>query len=282
MFGESPLSGNPLAVVEDADALSELDMCKISREFNQSETTFLLTSTRADWKLRSFTANGTEVFGAGHNALGTWLWLASRGRLGSIGAARTFHQEIGGAVLPITLESRGPRIHGHMKQSALKLLREVSNIQSLAAALSIGVEDICSSPPPRVASTGASHLLVRIQGKSAVDRIRPLANELLAVLRGAGAQGCYVYHYDTENPGIAYTRFFNPTIGLWEDAATGTAAGPLCGYLGGAGLLGSGQTLSVEQGVLMGRRSVLEVRLNPDPEIFGSGTIVLEGELSLE
>jgi predicted PhzF superfamily epimerase YddE/YHI9 len=55
---------------------------------------------------------------------------------------------------------------------------------------------------------------------------------LLPVLRGVEAEGCYVFAYDTENLGTAYARFFNPTVGLWEDSATGTAAGPLCGYLG--------------------------------------------------
>jgi predicted PhzF superfamily epimerase YddE/YHI9 len=173
VFGESPLSGNPLAVVEDADALTDPQMRAVSREFNQAETTFLLRSSRADWKLRSFTAAGVEVFGAGHNSLGAWLWT--------------------------------------------------------------GVE----------------------------------------------AEGCYVFAYDTENPGNAYARFFNPTVGLWEDSATGTAAGPLCGYLGWAGLLGPERALHVEQGVLMGRRSVLEVKLTPDPELSGSGAVVLEGEFSL-
>lgn len=77
---------------------------------------------------------------------------------------------------------------------------------------------------------------------------------LLAVLRQVGAEGCYWYAHDPLVPSAAHARFFNPTVGLWEDAATGTAAGPLAGYLGHAGLL-HGTRLTVEQGVKVGRRS---------------------------
>lgn len=75
VFADAPLTGNPLAVVQDADDLTDDAMRRIAGEFNQAETTFILRSARADWKLRSFTASGAEVFGAGHNALGAWLWL---------------------------------------------------------------------------------------------------------------------------------------------------------------------------------------------------------------
>jgi PhzF family phenazine biosynthesis protein len=77
VFADAPLAGNPLAVVQDADALNDDQMRRIVGEFNQAETTFILQSTCADRKLRSFTASGAEVFGAGHNALGAWLWLLS-------------------------------------------------------------------------------------------------------------------------------------------------------------------------------------------------------------
>jgi predicted PhzF superfamily epimerase YddE/YHI9 len=72
------------------------------------------------------------------------------------------------------------------------------------------------------------------------------------------------------------------TVGLWEDAATGTAAGPLCAYLGSQGLLAADRALVVEQGVRMGRRSLLHVRLVPDPELSGSGVVVLRGWLDLK
>lgn len=81
VFADEPLTGNTLAIVEGAGELGDEQMRRIAREFNQAETTFILESTRADRKLRSFTASGAEVFGAGHNALGAWLWLGEHGTL---------------------------------------------------------------------------------------------------------------------------------------------------------------------------------------------------------
>src|SRR5690348_3561239 len=121
VFAETPFGGNPLAVVEHADGLSDAQMRRIAGEFNQAETTFIMRSDRADLKLRSFTAAGAEVGGAGHNALGAWLWLAEDGKLGPIQMPRTFRQEIGGEVLPIELRPVDGRIFGRMKQSTLKL-----------------------------------------------------------------------------------------------------------------------------------------------------------------
>jgi PhzF family phenazine biosynthesis protein len=276
VFAQTPFNGNSLAVVEGADALSEAQMRRIAGEFNQAETTFLLKSTRADWRLRSFTASGEEVFGAGHNALGAWLWLAEQGRFGALDIPRTFHQEIGHDVLPIVLERIEGAIQGRMLQAPLRLLQPVGEITPLARALGLEVADILTTPPPRPAHTGATHLLVRARDAATVDRAAPKHEELLAVLRAAGAEGCYLYAHDSRVPGTAYARFFNPTVGLWEDAATGTAAGPLAAYLGREGMIRD-NTLVIEQGVKMGRRSLLKVRLTPDPELSGSGVVVLRG-----
>ena len=57
---------------------------------------------------------------------------------------------------------------------------------------------------------------------------------LLAVLRAARSEGCYIYSFYESAPKTACTRFFDPTVGLWEDTATGSAAGPLCAYPGQA------------------------------------------------
>ncbi|PYE24085.1 PhzF family phenazine biosynthesis protein [Rhizobium sp. PP-F2F-G20b] len=73
VFADVPLTGNPLAVVQGADDLSNETMRRIAGEFQQAETTSILRSTRADWKLRSFIASGAEVFGAGHKAHGSGL-----------------------------------------------------------------------------------------------------------------------------------------------------------------------------------------------------------------
>jgi PhzF family phenazine biosynthesis protein len=79
--------------------------------------------------------------------------------------------------------------------------------------------------PCQVVFTGAPHLLVPVTDRDAVDRIRPDAPALLAVLQNAGAEGCYTFSLDPRQSGArAYARFFNPTVGIWEDPATGTAS----------------------------------------------------------
>lgn len=279
VFADTSLSGNPLAVVEGADALSDAQMRRIASEFNQAETTFVMRSDRADLKLRSFTAAGAEVGGAGHNALGAWLWLAEDGKLGPIDEPRLFRQEIGDEILPIELRQVDGRIFGRMKQSALKLRPALTDAAPLTAALGLAPEDVLAEPAPRVADTGVAHLLVRLRDAATVDRAEPSAKALLKVLGAAGAEGCYVYAIDSAAPGHAYARFFNPTVGLWEDAATGTAAGPLAAYLASEGMISD--AIEIEQGTKMGRRSILRVSLAPEPEISGAGIIVMRGTLTL-
>jgi trans-2,3-dihydro-3-hydroxyanthranilate isomerase len=279
VFADTSLSGNPLAVVEGADLLSDSQMRRIAGEFNQAETTFIMRSDRADLKLRSFTAAGAEVGGAGHNALGAWLWLAESGKLGPIQGPRMFRQEIGDEVLPIELRPVDGRIFGRMKQSTLKLGPALTDMVPLTAALGLAPEDVLSEPAPRVADTGVAHLLVRLRDVAAVDRAEPAARGLLKVLSAASAEGCYVYSFDSAEPDRAYARFFNPTVGLWEDAATGTAAGPLAAYLASEGMISD--AIEIEQGTKMGRRSILRVSLAPEPEISGAGIIVMHGMLTL-
>ena len=113
VFAVEPLTGNPLVVGEDAADLTHELLQRIAREFNQSETTFLLPPTRptADWRLRSFTPAGIEVFGAGgHNTLGAWWWLAEAGKLALSGRLTVFQQEIGDRVLPVTIAETDGRV----------------------------------------------------------------------------------------------------------------------------------------------------------------------------
>jgi PhzF family phenazine biosynthesis protein len=280
VFADAPLTGNPLAVVQGGDELSDEQMQRIAGEFNQAETTFILQSTRGDRKLRSFTASGAEVFCAGHNSLGAWLWLAEHGELGSLTTPRTFQQEIGPNVWPIELETIGGRSHGRMRQAPLRLLEALEDVGPLAAALGLDPSHILIEPKPCPADTGAAHLMVRVLNAKTVDQARPQAERLLAVLQPTGAEGCYIYAFDEAAPETAYARFFNPTVDLWEDSATGTAAGPLAAYLGAAGKL-KNDRLAIEQGTKMGRRSILRVHLNPDPELSGTGIVVLRGVIRL-
>ena len=115
-----------------------------------------------------------------------------------------------------------------------------------------------------------------------VDKARPDADRLLPQLRAAEAEGCYLF--STQHRGdelTAYARFFNPTVGLWEDSATGTAAGPLAAFLSVHELVEQGQPIVIEQGRFMGRPSILTIDFQNGVELSGSGVIVMKGSLIL-
>jgi predicted PhzF superfamily epimerase YddE/YHI9 len=125
---------------------------------------------RADRKLRSFTATGAEVFGAGHNALGAWLWLGEHGDLGSREVPRAFTQEIGQDVLPF--ERVNGRVRGRMRQAPFRPFDPLEDVGPLAQSLGLDDSDILLEPKPRPADTGAAHLMVRVLNAEIVDRAR--------------------------------------------------------------------------------------------------------------
>jgi trans-2,3-dihydro-3-hydroxyanthranilate isomerase len=292
VFARRPLTGNPLSLVPDADDLTEAQMRAIAREFNQSESTFVLRPTvpsgpgaGATWRLRSFTPIGAEVFGAGHNALGAWLWLAHADRLpaSDLGGLA---QEIGAEVLPVEVgRDADGLVTVTMDQSAPEFGGVAEDRAELAAALGLTPADLVSGEPAQVVWTGAGHLLVPIADRAAVDRAVPVTDRLAAVLRQAGGEGCYLYSRDPVEPddAVAYTRFFNPTMGIAEDPATGTAAGPLVARLVAEGEVPDGRgPVIVEQGYALGRPSRIRVSVaGPRVRVGGSGLVVAEGTIAL-
>ena len=287
VFASRPLTGNPLSLVSDADGLDEGQMRAIAREFNQSETVFLVRPSLAGatWRLRSFTPIGVEVAGAGHNALGAWLWLDAAGRLPPGRGVPGLAQEIAGQVLPVeVIRAEGRPVAVSMDQSPPEFGRSVSDRAELAACLGLGINDLVAGEPAQVVSTGAGHLLVPVHDRQTVDRAAPDAPRLAAALREVGGEGCYLYSRDPVDPAdaVAYARFFNPTVGIAEDPATGTAAGPLVALLVTSGRAAEDTTVVVEQGYALGRPSRIQVTVSGrQVRVSGSGLVVAEGTLTI-
>ncbi len=287
VFASEPLTGNPLSLVTEADGLAETQMRAIAREFNQSETTFLLRPSRpgATWRLRSFTPIGAEVYGAGHNALGAWLWLAAADRLPADRGGSRLAQEIGEEVLPVeVIREEGRPAAMWMDQSPPAFGESVTAREELAGSLGLPEDDLVPDEPAQVVSTGAGHLMVPVRDRATVDRAGPDAARLAAALRRAGGEGCYLYSRDpVDGAGaVAYTRFFNPTMGISEDPATGTAAGPLVAKLVAEGRIPDNVTAVVEQGHALGRPSRIQVTVSgPRVRVGGSGLVVAEGVLKM-
>lgn len=154
----------------------------------------------------------------------------------------------------------------------------------LASVLALEVADfVTESFPPQILSTGTAHLLVPVRSREAIARAQPDARSLLRELRSVGGQGCYLFSLDPVDPSsIAHARFFNPTVGIVEDPATGSAAGPLACYLAKYGRIASEATVRIEQGSELMRPGRIEVRShNDEVRIFGAAVTVAEGVLRL-
>ncbi len=289
VFAGQPLTGNPLSLVPDADDLDQAQMRAVAREFNQSETTFLLRPSLpgAAVRLRSFTPAGAEVGGAGHNALGAWVWLEAVGRLsaGIPGAGEPdggLAQEIAGRVLPVeVIRQPGRPAEVWLDQAPPQFGATVGDRSGLAAGLGLTEHDL--GAPAQVVSTGAAHLLVPARDRTAVDRAAPDPARLAAVLRQAGGEGCYLYSLDpVDAEAVAYARFFNPTMGIAEDPATGSAAGPLAARLAAEDRIPRQATVVVEQGHALGRPSLIRVAVSAQRvRVGGSGLVVAEGTLAI-
>ena len=245
-------------------------LADVAREFNQSETTFVLPgSGAATRRLRSFTTGRAEVGGAGHNALGAWWWLAHDGQVGP----GDHVQQIGADELPLRIERDGDRLLVAMRQGEPVPAQQTVAASTIAPPLALEAGDIGAG---RVVSTGTPHLLVPAADRQAVDRAAPHAPALKRVLAEAGAEGCYLYALDGPEP---YARFFNPTVGLWEDPATGTAAGPLAWSLVESGAL-PGPDVEIEQGHALGRPSRLRLRVEGTAvTLSGSAVLAAEGRI---
>ncbi|MBA3892609.1 MAG: PhzF family phenazine biosynthesis protein [Gemmatimonadales bacterium] len=287
VFTSEPYAGNPLAVVADADGLDTERMRRIAGEFNQTETTFVLAPTlpEAQWRLRSFTAAGTEVFGVGHNALGAWWWLASSGRLSLDAPTRTFTQEIDGRALTVEIRSvEGRVVSVSMAHPEPVFGVVVGGISPLASTLDLGDAELSMGRlQAQVVSTGVPHLLVPVRDPGALGRARPRAEPLAAYLRSVGAQGCYLFCLDPLDPDApTQARFFGPNVGIAEDPATGSAAGPLAAYLVAHKLASEARPVVIEQGRAMGRPSRIEVRMSGGGvRVSGQAVVVVEGTLRL-
>jgi trans-2,3-dihydro-3-hydroxyanthranilate isomerase len=287
VFADQSLEGNPVAVVPHAEHLSEVQIQSIAREFNQSKTTFLLppAGPEAQCRLRSFTPEGKEAFGAGHNTLGAWWWLAESGNISLSKTGGRFMQEIGEDILPVRITGgdRQPEWVA-LSQSAPEFGRVLSDISELAAALGLALSDLSLQQlPVQVVSTGAAHLLVPIRNRLAIERARPDFPRLASLLHSLGGEGCYLFTLDTVHRGsAAHARFFNPTLGIIEDAATGTAAGPLACQLVRQGMVPGGKPILIEQGYSMSRPSLICASVEGEPvRISGRRVVSGEGKLRI-
>jgi trans-2,3-dihydro-3-hydroxyanthranilate isomerase len=275
VFTDTPLQGNQLAVFDDGSALSDDQMQRLAREMNLSETVFLLPAEQGgDARMRIFTPTAELPF-AGHPVLGT-AFVAGEAR-----QLTTVQLETAAAVVPLELiRSEQPEGPGGVGPITFAWMRQpvptwapFPRAAELLAA--IGVAE--SGLPVESYTNGPTHVYIALPDEAAVAALKPDVTAL------AGFAGMAAYCF--AGAGRHWkSRMFGPGLGITEDPATGSAAGPLAIHLARHGRIAFGDEIEIRQGAEIGRPSVLRARVNGSPagidtvEVGGSAAIVARGE----
>ena len=282
VFTTTRFEGNPLAVITDGDGLSNDVMLAIARETNLSETVFVQkpTEDNALARLRIFTTR-EELKLAGHPVIGTWFLLAELGVVPAQEGGVHVLQQTGAGILPVEIrfkDGRPQRVTMTQKEAAFRPAK--INKKALAGALGLAPKDFDSKLEPEYVSTGIFNLMVPLRNRAALGRISMNMIELRKLL---GKNGTMAYCFTSGSNGKVFSRGMLPWE-LYEDAATGSAAGALGAYLVHHGKLAPGHTLNILQGEEMGRPSHIEVEITRSgkklvPRVSGAAVKVFEGTI---
>jgi trans-2,3-dihydro-3-hydroxyanthranilate isomerase len=264
VFAEERFAGNPLAVFEDGRGLDDATMQALALQFNLSETTFILPSTRATAHVRIFTPTFEMPF-AGHPTLGSAHVV--RALIG--GDEVTLEMRAG--VIPVratgdtwTLQANAPRTRP-----------VAASREQLAAMLGLDTSDIGAQP--LWVDTGSEQLVLPLATADAVRRCRPKA-DLLArhgsvTLPGGGTRSM-AYVWSEKEPEAVLARFFFPKLAaVIEDPGTGSACANLGGWLVATGSPRP-RRLTIDQGEAVGRRCRLGLTVDAEDRIFVSGRVL--------
>jgi trans-2,3-dihydro-3-hydroxyanthranilate isomerase len=271
VFTDVPLEGNPVAVFTDGAGLSDETMQRAARELNLSETVFLLPGEgRADARVRIFTPY-VELPFAGHPVLGTAFVLGERS------GGDAVHLQTGSGLIRIALQRRDGAIAFGEMQQPIPTWGAFERPDELLAALGVTGSEL----PIDVYDNGPRHTFVALSDETAVAGLRPDLGALTEL--GSVGVSCFA-----ETDGRVKTRMFGPGLGVAEDPATGSAAGPLAVHLARHGRTRFGQSIVIRQGAEIGRPSVLHARADGSATalervvVGGGAVVVAAGEYRLD
>jgi trans-2,3-dihydro-3-hydroxyanthranilate isomerase len=277
VFTSTRLQGNPLAVVHDADDVPDAVMHAFARETRLSETSFVQSPTvdGADYRNRIWTVAAEAPF-AGHPSLGV---AAAVARARGVESA-TYTQQTHAGLQPIDVEVAGEGVcHASMLQEPAEYGPELDPSDVLGA-VGLSEDDRDPELPCQAVSTGAYHVLAPVRDETVLSGLWPDYDRISGLLAPyAGGLCLYVFAVDRE-AGSARARSYGTRAEIGEDPATGSAAGPLCAFLGEhAGI----RAVTVTQGVEMGRASRLVCELEGDRvRVGGDAVVVADGSVLLD
>ena len=263
VFTARKFCGNPLAIVTDADQLSDQQMQTICREFNLSETIFVMKpgDPANTAKVRIFYPGGEMPF-AGHPTVGCAIFLAERKYKPGCSFETEIRLEEVAGLVPVRVSRIGdvPRAMFTAPVIASAAAEAVPNSGAIARALGLDDADIgFGRHACRLLQGGTRCLLVPIASRAALQRARPCEPHWSSLIAPLGTDMGYLYTPGGDRPGTAFrARMFAPTGGIPEDPATGSATAILATQLLEFESLGEGtHRWQLEQGYEMGRPSDL-------------------------
>jgi trans-2,3-dihydro-3-hydroxyanthranilate isomerase len=285
VFTETPFVGNPLAVVLGADGLTTAQMQTIAREFNLSETIFVMAprDPAHTARVRIFFPTAEIPF-AGHPTIGCAILLAEMAHRGDFSTTITLEEEAG--LVPVAVSRQGGRIIAELTAPVLPYpAGGTPDAALLAAALDLGPEDL-GPHAPGVHEGGPRYLYAPLASLAALARARVVEPHWSRLIAAHGVDSAYLYAKGGDCDYRA--RLFSPTAGVPEDPATGSASAILAAQLLANGAVPDGTTrLTLHQGVEMGRPSILRLTIAAAGgalaavRIAGSAVRIGEGRLRL-
>jgi trans-2,3-dihydro-3-hydroxyanthranilate isomerase len=293
VFADRPLAGNPLAVVLESEGLDDARMLAVAREFNLSETVFVLPAVNPahSASIRIFTP-GAELPFAGHPTVGAAVIVAGETRGptsddGETDAVVVLEEKVG----PVRCGVKLRKGKGHAIFDVPRLPEEsgpAGRVDDIAAALGLIPAEIgFENHRPTRYSAGVPFTFVPIRDLGAMRKIALQASMFAAAF--AGDSNVYAYTRETEGIGHHFhARMFAPDLGLAEDPATGAAVAALPGVIGRFDAMPAGtRRYVIEQGFEMGRPSLIGLEIDIEhgrlaaTRISGDAVIVAEGVLDV-
>ena len=266
VFTDLAFGGNPLAVITNGRGVSDETMQAIAKEFNLSETTFVLPpdDPRHDWRVRIFTP-ANELPMAGHPTVGTTFVLAREHMIRRDGRETNIVLEEGVGPVPVRVEfEAGEPVFAEMSQPLPTFGPRLEDAAAAARMLSLEEADVDTSLPLEVVSCGVPFLFVPLRSLDAARRARPRVDLIEAAATDGIPPTVFVFTREVEHASsTVHSRMFAPGMGITEDPATGGASGPLGCYLVRHGLVACDPAAEIlsEQGLEMGRPSFIKIRI---------------------
>ena len=271
VFTDKPLQGNQLAVFTDARDLTSEEMQPIAREMNLSETVFVLPARAqdADVRIRIFTP-ASELPFAGHPVLGAAFVLGQP--LQKI----VIRLETAAGVVPVELEREGAQIRFGWMSQPVPGWERVAAADELLTALGAGRPAL----PLERSDLGAGFIYVQVSTPEQLAALDPDGRALARLTPG----GVWCFANDGN---VWRARMFAPALGVAEDPATGSAAGPFAAYLFRHEQISAGEEIEILQGVELGRPSKLYASVAEaggeiaSVRVGGAAVVVARGEFAI-